>query len=240
MTRYRTLAGLASLVVVVATMVLLVDVAFSRVPVLLFHSGQWKTIKTFTGVGSATTTAFEVPQRWQLVWACNPSSTENSFYNVIVQVQSSTGVFVDFGAVNAICTAVHHSGIREESSSMLYPLPLPEVYLRVISEGLWRIDIQVPQSEQPALSQDLPPLFFFSCFSLGSGFTCSAPRKASSNESSYMLSFLSSLELLLLISHGVPSFSIMVFHHARYLVPALITQSQVRLALLQSCLAWSS
>jgi hypothetical protein len=153
MTRHRALACLASLVIVVATIVLFVDVAFPSVPALLFHSGQWKTIKVFTGIGNATTAAFEVPQRWQLVWACNPSSTENGSYNVIVQVQSSTGVFVDFGAVNAICTTAHQSGTREESYSMLYPLPLPEVYLRVISEGSWRIDIQVPQDARPALTK---------------------------------------------------------------------------------------
>ena len=94
----------------------------------------WKTVKTFTGNGIKTTPTFTVSDDWRLIWSCTPSSFYGGQYNVIVTVYGSDGTMEDL-AVNTICKSGNTGDNTEEHSG-------GQVYLKINSEGSWKIQIQ--------------------------------------------------------------------------------------------------
>ncbi len=99
---------------------------------------QWTTIQTFKGNGNKKTTTFTVPDTWRLAWTCTPSSSFGGSYNVIVDIHNSDGSLADPAAVNTICQKGNTSDSTQEYVG-------GTLYLDVISEGAWIIQIQILQ-----------------------------------------------------------------------------------------------
>ncbi len=99
------------------------------------HTPKWTTIQTFSGNGSKKTPAFTVPDNWQLVWSCDPSSSFGGSYNVIVAVVGTDGSQIDPTAVNTICQSGNKGDQTQEYQG-------GSVYLDVQSEGAWTIKVK--------------------------------------------------------------------------------------------------
>lgn len=100
------------------------------------HAPQWTTIQSFSGNGTKNTTTFSVPDSWRLVWSCDPASFSGQ-YNLIVHVNAPDGSIIDF-AVNTICKAGNTGDWTQEYQG-------GTIYLEVISEAAWSIQVQVLQ-----------------------------------------------------------------------------------------------
>ncbi len=100
------------------------------------HTPQWTTIQTFKGNGNKKTPTFNVPNHWQLVWSCDPSSDFSGEYNVIVDVDSPDGTPIDPGAVNTICQTGNTGDTTQEYQG-------GTIYLDIQSEAAWTIQVQV-------------------------------------------------------------------------------------------------
>lgn len=99
------------------------------------HTPKWTTIQTFKGNGNKKTVPFTVPNRWQLLWSCNPASDGGS-YNLFVDVVRPDGTYLDAGAVLTTCQAGNTRDSTQEYQG-------GTAYLDVQSEGAWTIQIQV-------------------------------------------------------------------------------------------------
>ncbi len=95
---------------------------------------QWKTVQTITGNGIKKTAIFTVPGDWKIAWSCDPTSSFNGQYNVIVTVYNSDGSLAD-EAVNTICQSGNTSDVTEEHQG-------GDIYLEIDSEGSWTLQIQ--------------------------------------------------------------------------------------------------
>ena len=102
-------------------------------------SGQqnWTTTHTFTGSGSKKTGVFSVPSDWRINWTCKPSSFTGNQYNLVIFVYNSDNTLADSG-VNTICKEGNTSDSTEIHTS-------GQVYLNIISEGDWTIQVQEPK-----------------------------------------------------------------------------------------------
>lgn len=95
----------------------------------------WTAIQTFSGNGNKQTDIFAVVAPWRLSWSCVPSSDYFGQYNVIVNVWNSDGTAMDRAAVNTICQVGNVSDVTTEHQS-------GAIYLEVISESYWNIQVQ--------------------------------------------------------------------------------------------------
>jgi len=95
---------------------------------------NWTTTQTFTGSGSKKTGVFSVPADWKINWTCKPSSFTGNQYNLVIFVYNSDNTLADSG-VNTICKAGNISDSTEIHTS-------GQVYLNIISEGDWTIQVQ--------------------------------------------------------------------------------------------------
>jgi hypothetical protein len=95
---------------------------------------NWTTTQTFTGSGSKKTGIFSVPADWKINWTCKPSSFTSNQYNLVIFVYNSDNTLADSG-VNTICKAGNTSDSTEIHTS-------GQVYLNIISEGDWTIQVQ--------------------------------------------------------------------------------------------------
>ena len=95
---------------------------------------NWTTTHTFTGSGSKKTGIFSVPADWKINWTCKPSSFTGNQYNLVIFVYNSDNTLADSG-VNTICKAGNTSDSTEIHTS-------GQVYLNIISEGDWTIQVQ--------------------------------------------------------------------------------------------------
>ncbi|HEX6797686.1 MAG TPA: hypothetical protein VF116_08235 [Ktedonobacterales bacterium] len=100
------------------------------------HTPKWTTIQSFQGSGDKKTGTFSVPDDWRIVWTCDPSSYYGYQYNVIVSVYNSDGSILDPATVNTLCKSGNSSDWTEEHQG-------GDVYLDVISESDWAIQVQV-------------------------------------------------------------------------------------------------
>jgi len=98
---------------------------------------NWTTTHTFTGSGSKKTGIFSVPADWKINWTCKPSSFTGNQYNLVIFVYNSDNTLADSG-VNTICKAGNTSDSTEIHTS-------GQVYLNIISEGDWTIQVQEPK-----------------------------------------------------------------------------------------------
>lgn len=92
------------------------------------------TVQTFTGNENKKSAVFNAPDDWKMIWSCDPSSSFDGEYNVIVDVNNSDGSPLDPGAINTICKAGNTSDNTEEHQS-------GDVYLDIVSEGSWKIQV---------------------------------------------------------------------------------------------------
>ena len=95
---------------------------------------QWTMTHTFTGNGVKKTAFFTVPDDWQLIWKCDPSSFNGGSYNVQVFVYGSDSALVDV-AINTMCQNGNVSGSTEEHQG-------GQIYLDINSEAAWTVQIQ--------------------------------------------------------------------------------------------------
>ena len=95
---------------------------------------KWTTVQTITGNGSKKTAIFTAPNDWKIVWSCNPSSFFGGQYNLQVVVTGSDDSVLDI-PINTICKTGNTSDSTEEHQG-------GQVYLDVISEGAWTIQVQ--------------------------------------------------------------------------------------------------
>lgn len=100
------------------------------------HVPQWTVVQSFSGNGNKQTGTFNTPDDWRLVWTCDPSSDYFGSYNLIVDVDYSDGTPLDIGAINTICQQGNTSDYTEEHSG-------GDVYLSVVSEAAWTLQVQV-------------------------------------------------------------------------------------------------
>ena len=98
---------------------------------------NWTTTHTFTGSGSKKTGIFSVPADWKINWTCKPSSFTGNQYNLVILVYNSDNTVADTG-VNTICKVGNTSDSTEIHTS-------GQVYLNIISEGDWTIQVQEPK-----------------------------------------------------------------------------------------------
>ena len=98
---------------------------------------NWTTTQNFTGSGSKKTGIFSVPADWKINWTCKPSSFTGNQYNLVIFVYNSDNTLADSG-VNTICKAGNTSDSTEIHTS-------GQVYLNIISEGDWTIQVQEPK-----------------------------------------------------------------------------------------------
>lgn len=98
------------------------------------HTPQWTTIQTFKGYGYKNTVP-NVPNRWQLVWSCDPAS-DGGPYNLLVDVDSPDGNPVNPGAVLTTCQQGNTSDSTQEYQGGTF-------YLDVQCDAAWTIQIQV-------------------------------------------------------------------------------------------------
>ncbi len=98
----------------------------------------WTVIQTFTGNGDENTNLFNAPNTWRIVWSCDPSSSFDGSYNLMVDVNNSDTSSLDPGAINTICQSGNTSGMTNEYQG-------GTVYLDVTSEAAWTIQIEVLQ-----------------------------------------------------------------------------------------------
>lgn len=92
-------------------------------------------METFNGYGNKKTIPFTVPNRWQLIWSCDPASDVGD-YNLFVDVDHPDGTSVDAGAVLTTCQTGNTRDATQEYQG-------GTVYLDVQSEGAWTIQVQV-------------------------------------------------------------------------------------------------
>ncbi len=99
------------------------------------HAPRWTTIQTFKGYGNKKTPTFNVPNRWQLIWSCDPAS-DGGEYNLFVDVYRPDGTPVDLGAIFTTCQPDNtHDSTQEYRGGT--------VYLDVQSTGAWTIQVEV-------------------------------------------------------------------------------------------------
>ncbi|MBE3560367.1 MAG: hypothetical protein IMW89_14250 [Ktedonobacteraceae bacterium] len=98
------------------------------------HSPQWTTIQTFTGTGAKKTSVFTVPEHWRIAWSCDPTSHNNLSYNLIIHANSTTNALLG----NGVETTCKKDNTR--NSTEIYRGG--KVYLSIISEGKWTVQIQ--------------------------------------------------------------------------------------------------
>lgn len=96
---------------------------------------KWTTVETFTGNGAKKTNSFTVPDNWQLVWKCDPTSFNGSTFNLIVSVMPTDGSLGDPAAINTMCSTTNTHDMTAEHSG-------GNIYLDVNSEGSWTIEVQ--------------------------------------------------------------------------------------------------
>lgn len=102
--------------------------------IILRPSGQWMTVKTFTGKGSQKTLLFTVPNNWRIVWSCDLTSHNNTSYYLFVHATSAVNTLLD-DSVETTC-----SQNNTQNFSQLHQGG--KVYLNILSQGSWIIQVQ--------------------------------------------------------------------------------------------------
>lgn len=94
----------------------------------------WGTTHTLTGNGVKKTEIFTVGDNWKIKWSCDPASSYNGSYNVIITVHNANGTYKDL-AINTMCNSSNTSGETEEHSG-------GNVYLDIAVGYVWEVTIQ--------------------------------------------------------------------------------------------------
>jgi hypothetical protein len=97
-------------------------------------SGQWVTIQTFSGSGSKKTSVFTVSNNWRIVWSCDPASHNNTDYTLFIRANTTTNVLLN-NSVETTCS-------KDNTHSFSQIAQGGKIYLSILSEGSWRIQVQ--------------------------------------------------------------------------------------------------
>lgn len=97
-------------------------------------SAHWVTVQTFADKGTRKTSIFSVPDNWRIVWSCNIASHNNRSYNVIIHANTANNVLL-YNSVEATCSKNNTHSITELHEG-------GKVYLSIISEGNWTVQVQ--------------------------------------------------------------------------------------------------
>jgi hypothetical protein len=104
-------------------------------PMATPQTGIWTTVQTFEGNGTKKTGVFGASYHSRLKWECSVVGNNNNTYSLIANVDSLDGSSIDTVAINTICAPSNTSGAAEIQQGGL-------VYLSVLSEGPWVIEVQ--------------------------------------------------------------------------------------------------
>jgi len=134
MQRTRLLSGICSGLLLLTALFFAARQAFPTVQ--FFDTQKASTLASFAGFGNRDLPGVDTPPHWRIAWSCDPASSPIRRYNVIVTVKSTSIFGPTFAlAVNTFCTDQQTSGVQDETS-------VGTVYLSVVSEGTWKIEIQ--------------------------------------------------------------------------------------------------
>jgi hypothetical protein len=100
----------------------------------------WTAVQTFTGNGAEKTGSFSMSANdWRLAWTCDPNSSYGGTYNVIADVDDSSGNILnsDLSAINTMCSSSNTSGMTEEHNRT------GTFYLDINSEGSWTFKVEI-------------------------------------------------------------------------------------------------
>ena len=102
-------------------------------PMAITQTSIWTTVQTFEGNGTKKTGVFGASYHSRLKWECYVVG--DNTYSLIANVDSLDGSSIDTVAINTICAPNNTSGAAEIHQGGL-------VYLSVLSEGPWVIEVQ--------------------------------------------------------------------------------------------------
>jgi hypothetical protein len=100
------------------------------------HPTKWTTVQTFKGNGTKKTTTFAVPTNWRIMWSCDLASHNNTNYNVIIHPNSTNNALLDNGVETTCNKNNTHNTVEVHKGG--------NIYLSIISEGTWVVQIQTP------------------------------------------------------------------------------------------------
>jgi len=100
-------------------------------------TSQWKTQQTLRSNGNEKTSAFTVPNHWQITWQCTLVE-KNDIDVLFADLDKTNGSVADPGAINGICKNGNTTDWTQEYMAGTY-------ILNVSSNTSWTIQIQIPQ-----------------------------------------------------------------------------------------------
>lgn len=97
-------------------------------------SSKLPTSETFTGNGVKKTTSFTAPKSWKIVWSCDLSAHNNTSYDIIIHANTINNTLLANG-VETTCNKNNTHGFVTMNQA-------GKVYLVIISEGNWIVQVQ--------------------------------------------------------------------------------------------------